>query len=157
MADKDNKDMDGAREKAAVSRDHSPIASTRTEVDDDREERASYVQQTAAHEKAHAYETEDDTDHGEPDWEAEEAGETVPGRQLDRQLSAVRSIHTVSPCPLVKDAADGTAPCLPRCVMSTAYKGLRASTVCAPRRRAFSAGRAARAKRIAALSGNCFL
>lgn len=76
----------------------SPSTSTRTQVDE--EEHAPQQQHNSlAHattsEKVHpsrqssdSYAT-DDSDHGEPDLEHEEAEETVPGREVDRQLSKV--------------------------------------------------------------------
>lgn len=94
-----------AQEKETMSREASPSASTRTKVDDDGETPRNHQQQQPHSEKVHTSRKSsdgymsDETDHGEPDLEHEEAEETVPGRELDRQLSRVCSrAHSVSPC-----------------------------------------------------------
>lgn len=96
--------LEGVMEKETMSREQSPGASTRTKVED--EESAAQNHQkskTRRSEKVHqsrnssdGYMT-DETDHGEPDIEHEEAEEAVPGRDLDRQLSRVCSTHRASP------------------------------------------------------------
>lgn len=102
----DDMDLEAAagEKETKLSREQSPTASTKTEVED--EMGVAYHQQHSKRkqsEKAHAsrnssdgYVT-DETDHGEPDLEHEEAEETVPGRELDRQLSRVCTTHRVSP------------------------------------------------------------
>lgn len=96
-----------AGSKVVVSRDQSPTGSTTTEVDYDKitiPVRQQHRRQQDL-EKARIDEDDtDDTDHGEPDLEHEEAEEAVPGRDLDRQLSRVclprasTIPHSASPC-----------------------------------------------------------
>lgn len=86
-----------------LSREQSPSASTRTQVDDDQD----VVPQ------GH---------HGEPDLEHQEAEESVPGRELDRQLSRVCCTDRVSLGDLVNDGADKSCGCSRR-VVSTVSGG----------------------------------
>lgn len=109
------------KETTGMSREPSPSTSTRTHVDDDvqdglplgHEHRHQIASGATRSEKSHqvsresgdGYETED-TDHGEPDIEHQEAEESVPGRELDRQLSRVCSTDRVSLGDLMNDGAD---------------------------------------------------
>lgn len=103
---------------SAAARDPSPVGSITTEVDYDKLKIPAKRQATPNDnsvqdvEKAEAetqlgedaYETEEDLDddddtddHGEPDIEHLEAEEAVLGRDLDRQLSKVGGVRTISP------------------------------------------------------------
>lgn len=98
--------------KGVVSRDQSPTGSTSTEVDYDKitiPVRQQHCKpQDLEKARADGYDT-DDTDHGEPDLEHEEAEEAVPGRELDRQLSRVclprasTNPRSVRPCECCQD------------------------------------------------------
>lgn len=106
--------LEGAQEKETMSREPSPSASTRTQVDDgdsappphQHHSKAAPSEKVPASRKSSDGYATDESDHGEPDLEHEEAEEAVPGRELDRQLSRVCSTHRVSPWHLVDDGAD---------------------------------------------------
>lgn len=94
-----------------VPRDHSPTGSTSSEVDYDKINIPGHqIRRNAGHEEESKEKEEvlsdksdpDEIDHGEPDFEYEDAEDAVPGRDLDRQLSKVgapRSVSQYEHCP----------------------------------------------------------
>lgn len=88
-------------------RDHSPTGSTSSEVDYDKINiPGHHIKCSTGHKEESKEKGEilsdkydpDEIDHGEPDFEYEDAEDAVPGRDLDRQLSKVGAPLSVSQC-----------------------------------------------------------
>lgn len=106
-----------AEKEAVASRDQSPARSTSTEVDHDNLTIPSKQSRNKSQDVEKAptdgsVTDETASDHGEPDLEHDEAEETIPGRDLDRQLSRVRkpvSVSAVCAVQIIKLTALGGA------------------------------------------------
>lgn len=101
MEEKD-RDVEAMPGQSRIPREQSPTGSTSTEVDYDkitipaRNTRSPHPTKGTMRSGTFSEKYGDEVDHGEPDFEYEDAEDAVPGRELDRQLSRVGSPSSVS-------------------------------------------------------------